>query len=64
MQGERPPLVLAADCAKTLPAVRAAYLELVQLVRDLSVEVQELRARVKCQSDLVQLLQAAIQRSA
>jgi transposase len=46
MQEERPPLVSAADWAKTPPSVRAAYLELVQMVRDLSVEVQELRARV------------------
>jgi transposase len=46
MQDDRPPLVSAADWAKTPPAVRAAYLELVQMIRDLSTEVQELRARL------------------
>ena len=46
MQDERPPLVCAADWAKTPPAVRAAYRELVQMLRDLCAEVQELRARL------------------
>src|SRR6266508_4860335 len=46
MQDDRPPLISAADWAKTPPAVRAAYLDLVQMVLDLSIEVQELRARV------------------
>jgi transposase len=43
---ETPPLVSAEDWAKTPPQVQQAFLTLVEMVRTLSAEVQELRARV------------------
>ena len=46
MPDEPPPLVSATDWANTPPAVREAFLTLVDMVRQLSVEVQELRVRV------------------
>ncbi len=46
MPDEPPPLVSAADWANTPPAVREAFLTVVDMVRQLSVEVQQLRVRV------------------
>jgi len=46
MDEEIPPLVSAADWAKTPPEVRQAFLSLVDLVRELSAQVQDLRARL------------------
>lgn len=46
MSDERPPLVSADDWAKTPPDVQLAFLSLVDMVRDLSAQVQELRARL------------------
>jgi transposase len=43
---EPPPLVSAADWAKTPPQVQQAFLTLVEMVQMLSAEVQELRVRV------------------
>ena len=42
-----PPLVSAADWAKTPPEVQTAFLTLVDMVRDLSAQVQALRAQVQ-----------------
>jgi transposase len=47
MQEEPPPLVSATDWAKTPPEVRHAFVTLVELVRELSAQVQELRAQLK-----------------
>src|SRR5215207_7324551 len=47
MQEEPPPLVSVADWAKTPPDVRQAFVSLVDLVRELSAQVQELRAQLK-----------------
>jgi len=47
MDEEIPPLVSAADWAKTPPEVRQAFVALVDLVRELSAQVQELRAQLK-----------------
>jgi transposase len=47
MDEEIPPLVSATDWAKTPPEVRQAFLSLVDLVRELSTQVQELRAQLK-----------------
>src|SRR5690242_18901511 len=47
MQEEPPPLVSAADWAKTPPEVQRAFLSLVDLVRELSAQVQVLRAQLK-----------------
>jgi transposase len=46
MDDEPPPLVSAADWAKTPPDVQLAFLSLVDMVRDLSTQVLELRARL------------------
>ena len=47
MDEEIPPLVSATDWAKTPPDVRQAFVSLVDLVRELSAQVQELRAQLK-----------------
>ena len=46
MHDEPPPLVSAADWANTPPDVQLAFLSLVDMVRQLSAELQELRARL------------------
>jgi len=46
MDDDPPPLVSAADWVQTPPAVQLAFLTLVDLVHDLSAQVQELRARL------------------
>jgi transposase len=46
MDDEPPPLVSAADWAQTPPDVQLAFLSLVDMVRDLSAQVLELRARL------------------
>jgi transposase len=47
MDEEIPPLVSAADWAKTPPEVQQAFVSLVDLVRELSAQVQELRSQLK-----------------
>jgi transposase len=47
MDEEIPPLVSATDWAKTPPDVRQAFVSLVDMVRELSAQVQELRALLK-----------------
>jgi transposase len=47
MDEEIPPLVSAADWARTPPDVRQAFLSLVELVREFSAQVQDLRAQLK-----------------
>ncbi len=46
MPDELPPLIAADDWVKTPPAVQSLVLELLDMVRQLSSEVQELRVRV------------------
>jgi transposase len=46
MDDDPPPLVSAADWVQTPPAVQLAFLTLVDLVHDLSAQVQDLRARL------------------
>lgn len=46
MPDELPTLIAADDWVKTLPAVQSLVLELLDMVRQLSSEVQELRVRV------------------
>jgi transposase len=47
MPDDLPPLVSAEDWAQTPPDVRTAYLTLVDMVRELSMRLQELEARLK-----------------
>src|SRR3954468_24474066 len=42
-----PPLVSAADWARTPPDVKLTFLSLVDMVRDLSARVRELEAQLK-----------------
>jgi transposase len=57
---ERPPLVSAEDWAATPPAVQQSFLALVDMVRTLTAEVEQLRAQVK---DLQARLQQTSQNS-
>jgi transposase len=47
MDEEIPPLVSATDWAKTPPDVRQAFVALVDLVRELSAQLQEVRTQLK-----------------